>query len=948
MSLLDRLRPKWHHSDPDVRVEAVRQLGREEQELLGAVARHDEDARVRRAAVKKLDDGHVLLEIAERDAEPALRELAAERAEGALVAVAVADRPVAECTAALTRVTSTVRLATVAKTAVHTDVREAALARLTDQRTIGDVARTATAPETRRDALGRVTDSSVLRSIAAGEAPVEIALGALERIDDPEILHAIAENRAALKNVRHAAEARLDALIGHDHPIRIRQRHERQHALCTTVEAAAQMANVAKAAEHVHNARQQWEHLATQAPPDAGLAARFEQACQHVLEEVARREQEHVEQARHASDLAENLATRGALCEQVESLDGEGALQGLEEARSAWNHLAPVPMEEGRPLAQRFLQACERCESRYRRWQQRDTFRRQLEALVIEAEALVIEAEALTGGGVAPEASGRWAGLEKRWRALEASADPHNQDPAEPALRHRLAQAGERLLECLKEANEQLEQRKERNLATVTALCARLEELAAAEVLDPRAADRELQAVAAALRQLGPLPPSEKRHVWRARLSEARQTLQRRLHAQRDTEEWRRWANADVQEKLIQQTEALLQCDDLTEVTRQLRRIREEWREASSAPADQSQALWARYRKPRDELRQRCQAFFIENLQKKEALCGQVEALAESTDWRETTEAIKRVQAEWKQIGPTPRRKAEALWQRFRAPCDRFFERRTEHTKRLKTEWAENATKKEALCARVEAIADASEWEKVTEEIKAIQAEWKRIGPTARKRSDALWARFRAACDRFFDRRKRRGEIELEQQLGSAEAACKDLEALVVALQGTEAPAADTIIRTVESSWAEWKRIPPASSGVIASLHDRFRRAWEQIGAASLESLRGTPLDPQNHRKRREKLCVRMEELLEGCGPSPAASLGDLASKLKLALAANTIGGSAGPRRMSRRAAAEEAERLRANWDRLGPVLGDGAESLSVRFERAYADVQQRIASPSR
>jgi hypothetical protein len=940
MSLLDRLRPKWHHSDPDVRVEAVRQLGRDEQELLGAVARHDEDVRVRRAAIKKLDDAGVLLEIAEQDSDPALRDLAAERAEGALVVLAGSAGPVAECVAALSRIASAVRVATVAKTAAHAGVREAALARLTDQKTLGEVARTAAAPETRHGALGRVTDSSVLRSIASGDGPADIALAALERIDDPEVLHAIAQNRAVLKNVRHGAEARLDALIGHDHPIRIRQRHERQQALCATVEAAAQMANVAKAAEHVHNARQQWGDVAAQTPPDAGLAARFEQACQAVFDEVARKEQEHAEQARLASDLAENLAARGALCERVESLDGEGALQGLGEAKSTWDRLAPVPIEEGRPLAQRFLQACERCESRYRRWQQRDTFRRQLEALVLEAEAL-------TGSGGAPETSGRWAGLEQRWRVLEASADPHNQDPAEPALRQRLAQAGERLLEQLKEANEQLAQRKAENLARVTALCARLEELAAAEVLDSRAADRELQAAAAALRQLGPLPPAEKRHVWRTRLSEARQTLQRCLHEQRGTEEWRRWANADVQEKLIQQTEALLQSEDLTDVARQLRRIREEWREASTAPADQSQALWARYRKARDELRQRCHAFFTENLQKKEALCAQVEALAESTDWKETAEAIKRLQAEWKEIGPIPRKKAQALWQRFRAPCDRFFERRNEHSKQLKAEWEENAKKKEALCARVEAIADSSEWEKVADEIKGIQAEWKRIGPAPRKRSDALWARFRAACDRFFDRRKRRGEIELEQQLESAEVACRDLESLVVALQGSEAPAAGAISRTIDASWTEWKRMPPTSSTAVTSLRDRFRRAWEQIGAARPESLHRTPLDPQSHRKRREKLCTRMEELLESCSPSAAASLGDLASKLKLALAANTIGGSAGPRRMSRRETAEEAERLRANWDRLGPVLGDGAEVLSMRFEQAYTDVRRRVLDGS-
>jgi hypothetical protein len=941
MSLLDRLRPRWHHSDPDVRVEAVRQLAREEQELLGAVARHDEDTRVRRSAIKKLDSAEILLKVARADAEQALRELAAERAESILTGTATSDRPLAECEAALgqlSRMATVHAMVVVARTATHARIRTTALAALTDQKTLGEVARAAQDVDIRRGAVARITDFSVLRTVAIGEGPVDIASAALEKIDDPEILHAITENRSALKAVRHGAQARLDGLISNDHPIRVKQRQEQQQSLCAAAETAAHMTNVAKAAEHMGELQHEWEKLAAHTAPADELARRFAQATTIVLEEVARQDRERAAQDRLEADLEESLLARRALCERIEAVDGEHAQREVNDARATWDRLASVSVDQDRPLAQRFLQACERGESRYQRWQRRDAFRQQLEALVVEAEALA-------SAGPAPEATGHWAALEGRWRTLDASSDPHNQDPAEPALRQRLEQAGERLLAQLTEATAELEQRKAENLARLTALCTHLDEMSVTDAFDVRPAHRALEASEAAVRDIGPLPSSEKRGWWRARLTEARQKLQRRFDEQRNTEEWRRWANAAVQENLIQQTEALRESTDLPDVARHLRRIQEEWKQASTAPPDQAQALWARYHKIRDVLHQRCDAFFKDNLRKKEALCVQVEALADSTDWKETAEAIRRLQTEWKGIGPVLQRKSQSVWQRFRAPCDKFFERRNEHFSRLKSEWDENAKKKAALCERVEALADSAEWETVTDEIKRLQAEWKQIGPAARKQSDALWGRFRTACDRFFDRRNRRDEIELEQQMTGATEACNALDALVEALQGEEAPALDAIGETIRRSWDEWKQLPAASSDTVRALRNRFRQAWEQIGTARPESLAGTPLDPDSHRKRREKLCIRMEELLASCSPQAEASVQDLAARLKQAMAANTIGGSAGPRQMSRRAAAEEADRLHTSWDRLGPIIGAEARALCDRFDRAHGGVTKHIGS---
>jgi hypothetical protein len=371
-------------------------------------------------------------------------------------------------------------------------------------------------------------------------------------------------------------------------------------------------------------------------------------------------------------------------------------------------------------------------------------------------------------------------------------------------------------------------------------------------------------------------------------------------------------------------------------VARQVRRIQEEWNRASVAPREQSRELWTRFCAARDELRQRCQAYFAENRRRKEELCARAEALADSEDWAATAAALRELQAEWKRIGPVvPPRIACDLWERFHAPCHRFFERRAEHRSRLEQERKGNAARKAALCERAEALADSTQWDAVAEELKRLQVEWKQIGPVSREDADALWKRFRAACDRFFGRRKRRAEIELEQRLARAESACEELEAVAASLDGGEAPGARAVAERLAAALERWSDLLALGGDRGDAALRRFRSACKRIAAARPESLRGTSFDPATTSKRREKLCARIEQIVARCGEGHReASLGDLAARLKHMWAANTIGGAAA-RTIDWRAITDEVERLCASWERLGPALDAASEAMGERFDRA-------------
>jgi hypothetical protein len=392
-------------------------------------------------------------------------------------------------------------------------------------------------------------------------------------------------------------------------------------------------------------------------------------------------------------------------------------------------------------------------------------------------------------------------------------------------------------------------------------------------------------------------------------------------------------------------------------------------------------------------VRARTDAFFEtqaqargENLQRKIALCERAEALADSTDWIATADAIKALQAEWKTVGPGPRRDEQAAWERFRSACDRFFTRRHEDLAQRKHAWSENLAKKEGLCARAETLAESSDWEAAAAELKRLQAEWKTIGAVRKNKSEVIWHRFRAACDRFFERYKQRHILDLNVRLAAREALIAEAVALSApspahaapfagAARPVEASSADSApaeaeqasdtrdvplvdapsargrgedvdvhaappamdrVAAVRSLRTRWANAPVLPRDVLAPLAQRFEAALSAAVGADPDAVRGTEFDVTANVRRLQDLVSRAEQL---AGPEPArrdavspASI--LATQLREALAANTIGGR-GEDESKGRAAEQEIRQLQASWSQVGFVPDSQARPLALRFQRA-------------
>jgi hypothetical protein len=554
--------------------------------------------------------------------------------------------------------------------------------------------------------------------------------------------------------------------------------------------------------------------------------------------------------------------------------------------------------------------------------------RQQLEEIVARAEALASDEAAATRDALRE--------LERRFEAAAAGAAP-----AELRERLRAALDG---LQARRSAEHDAHARRQRELTEkLAALADRGEALASGERPSLRDADQALRELKEALAHPDPLLPRRERDAVLARLEAARRKLYPLVVQLREDAEWRRWANASVQEELAARAEALVGESNLDRAAAVLHELDRQWRQAKEAPRDQAETLWTRFKAARDQVKARVDAHLAAqeqqqaaNLARKEALCAQAEALAESTDWVRTAQALRALQAEWKAIGPVPRAVSQRVWERFRKPCDLFFARFEEHRQARGREWEENLARKLALCEQAETLAASTSWDEAAAAIKKLQADWRTIGPVKKSKSDAVWERFRAACDLFFDRYKNRDAHAREAALKAREGILAELEALSSPEAPPTEPPADLVARVLAAQTA-WRQAGGLPQQELEALDARFHAARDRVLETYPAAFAGSELDPEAIRRRAEKLVARATELVQGLEPrqsSGSESAMDLAARLRDALASNTIAGREGLEQRWQ-SASNELETVTTAWKRLGVLPGASGRELAERFERA-------------
>lgn len=805
-----------------------------------------------------------------------------------------------------------------------------------EQEVFGSLARTDADPRVRRAAVQRLSDVAVLAEVAGsdsdagvrGEA-VELLLAAALHKEDASAetaLLALSESRhlvavakeARLASLRPQAVARLQepralasvAKSAESGAIRLAALQRiNDPGLLAEVALKAEAKDVALAALERVTDREVWETVAARAKCKA--AARRAQAS---LQELARQEVE--EAARTKARALAAAADAAAASLAAQAMLATPAVPAVADEPGPPEPVAvAVPQEE--PVPQ--LEAPPAVESPT---PQGEAQRSHLTDLCQAVESLA-EAEP------SPQTRDQLTALKRDWALIT---------PAPSDLRARFEAALARLAERQAQERAERERAAQENRTRVLDLCQHLESLAKAATPPLGEAGRVFRESKDALENPGRFPTKQDRDQVLARLKAARALLFPKLQELREADEWTRWANVSIQEELCGRMEALHDREDLSAVAQEVQDLQERWKQARQAPKEQAEPLWLRFKTARDQVKVKVDAQVAEqeaaqaqNLEKKQTLCGQAEALQDSTEWVKTAAELQRLQGEWKTLGPGPRRQDAELTKRFRRACHHFFERRKTDLAQRKEDWSKSLGTKQALIAQVEALQESTAWDQAVADVKRLQAEWKATGPVRRSQSEALWQRFRAACDVIFDRYKKRDELTLAAQHQQREALLAGMEGLA-STNDSETP---DLAGRVQALLADWRRLPELPRGKGgAELEARFLAARDGLVVAAPAAFAGTDLDPEANRLKLAKLLAKVEALVPAdVSVGAALSSGDLASRLKEALATNTMGGrSAEEARWQ--TVARDLEAAQAAWRRVGPA-GEAGNDLRRRFDEA-------------
>lgn len=234
--------------------------------------------------------------------------------------------------------------------------------------------------------------------------------------------------------------------------------------------------------------------------------------------------------------------------------------------------------------------------------------------------------------------------------------------------------------------------------------------------------------------------------------------------------------NLEAKTALCEKAEKLDKESNVLTAFREINKLHEEWKEIGPVAKEYRESIWARFKEASTAINKKHQQYFEMqkeaervNLAAKTTLCEKAEEIAATPinsagELNALSKRMEELHAEWKKIGYASKKENQKIFDRFSTASKAFFTAKKSFYAELKSTMAENVKRKYELCEKAEALMNSSEWKKASEALILLQKNWKESGPAPRKSSDALWNRFRTACDCFFERKSKHFEEENKKQ----------------------------------------------------------------------------------------------------------------------------------------------------------------------------------------
>jgi len=362
------------------------------------------------------------------------------------------------------------------------------------------------------------------------------------------------------------------------------------------------------------------------------------------------------------------------------------------------------------------------------------------------------------------------------------------------------------------------------------------------------AAIKKLQELQTQWKESGSVSPHKYKEV-QAEYSKAVEDFYYNLKIYRDLQEHDLKKNLELKQAVIEKIKGLQNTDSIKEAEHSLKTFRNEWEEIGPVPNEKWDGLKASYRAALDETYGKIKGYYKNleekketNLKAKQELVEKMKELTASLDlrsasaWNAKTNEVIAIQNQWKGIGRTTEKDNEKIWTEFRTYCDKFFDTKKEFFAGLHEKFKDNREIKLNIIAKAEAMQTSTDWQKTANNLIRLQEDWKKYPSNGDKEEPKLFARFRKACNAFFDARK----AYYEQLDASYEGNMKEKEAILANITtfqlGTDMSTNRTALKDFTSEWNAKGMVPlKEKKRLNDAFYNRLDELYNQLDLSKKE-----------------------------------------------------------------------------------------------------------------
>lgn len=384
---------------------------------------------------------------------------------------------------------------------------------------------------------------------------------------------------------------------------------------------------------------------------------------------------------------------------------------------------------------------------------------------------------------------------------------------------HKFEALLDRYKKLKKESDEREAKNQEKNLEIRKEIISKISDLSKLSE-NVGAAIKKLQELQAQWKESGAVSPHKYKEV-QADYSKAVEDFYYNLKIYRDLQEHDLRKNYELKQAVITKIQSLQNTDSIKEAEHSIKAFRNEWEEIGPVPNEKWEELKAAYRAALDDTYGKIKGYYKNleekkenNLKAKQELIEKMKELTAHLDlrsasaWNSKTNDVIAIQNQWKSIGRTTEKDNEKVWAEFREHCDKFFDTKKEFFAGLHEKFKDNREIKMGIIEKAEAMQGSTDWQKTANHLIRLQEEWKKYPSNGDKEEPKLFARFRKACNAFFDARKAYYE-QLDASYEGNMKAKEEIVSRITAFQlGTDLGANRQALKEFTAEWNAKGMVP--------------------------------------------------------------------------------------------------------------------------------------------